>query len=219
MHDIMIDFERRARCGVEEAIYCESKSVEQIEAIITMMSKRQARALFTRLNQTQFDQLTESAKAPLTYHPIACIATMGAVTPLSLENAPVAIVSGGASDQAVCHEISLTLNYHGIAAVRIEDVGVSALWRLEARLDDIKKAKIIIAVAGMEAALPTVLSGLIANPIIAVPTSVGYGVASGGHLALNACLGSCAAGLMTVNIDNGFGAACAAIKLLNQFEG
>ncbi|WP_413112536.1 nickel pincer cofactor biosynthesis protein LarB [Thaumasiovibrio sp. DFM-14] len=216
MTDITMDFERRQRCGVEEAVFCEGKSATQIDTIIAMAKKEDRRLLLTRLDQQKFDHLLADNQQCLMYDPLGRTAVLGDIN--IGDSAPlVAIVSGGASDAAVCREVETTLHYHGINCTRYEDVGVAALWRLTQRLDEIKQAKIIIAVAGMEAALPTVLSGMIANPMIAVPTSVGYGVSEGGHLALNACLGSCAAGLTTVNIDNGFGAACAAIKLINQF--
>ncbi|MFM2577367.1 nickel pincer cofactor biosynthesis protein LarB [Vibrio fortis] len=217
MSNIIIDFDRKQRCGVEEAILCERKSVEQIEKIIELGLAKQVRFLFTRLNKEKWAQLKPSYHQQLSYCALSNTAVLGALEDLQTQSPMVAIVSGGSSDTGVCHEVLTTLNYHGYAARLFEDVGVSALWRLNNALEEINRAKIIIAVAGMEAALPTVLSGMTHRPIIAVPTSVGYGVSEGGQLALNACLGSCAAGLTTVNIDNGFGAACAAIKLLKSF--
>ncbi|MGR5062341.1 nickel pincer cofactor biosynthesis protein LarB [Photobacterium sp. DNB22_13_2] len=216
MSNITMDFERRARCGIEEAVFCEGKTAEQINIIIKMANDQQRRLLLTRLSQEKFEQLEPVNQEHLMFDPLGRTAVLGDLESPS-QKATVAIVSGGASDAAVCNEVAVTLQYHGIHCERYEDIGVAALWRLTNRLEEIQQAKIIIAVAGMEAALPTVLSGMISNPIIAVPTSVGYGVSEGGHLALNSCLGSCAAGLTTVNIDNGFGAACAAIKLINQF--
>ncbi|MEZ9864983.1 nickel pincer cofactor biosynthesis protein LarB [Vibrio breoganii] len=217
MSGIIIDFERKQRCGVEEAIFCQSKTSEQIDKIIEIATEKRARLLFTRLGVELYQELSTSSKSLLNYCDISCTAVLGG-NASRIAHSKVAVVSGGSSDTAICHEIKATLHYHGFGCDLYEDVGVSALWRLTERLEQIQSASIVIAVAGMEAALPTVLSGMIANPIIAVPTSVGYGVSEGGHLALNACLGSCAAGLMTVNIDNGFGAACAAIKLLNTIE-
>ncbi|SEG37784.1 nickel pincer cofactor biosynthesis protein LarB [Vibrio hangzhouensis] len=217
MSDIIIDFNRRQRCGVEEAIFCESKSIEQIEQIIHIGLSQEVRFLFTRLSPQQFSDLKPELSAQLDYCSLSNTAALGQIDDLNEQDTKVAIVSGGSSDARVCREILRTLNYHGFNASLHEDVGVSALWRLTDALDEINKANVVIAVAGMEAALPTVLCGMTDRPVIAVPTSVGYGVSKGGQLALNACLGSCAAGLMTVNIDNGFGAACAAIKLLNSF--
>ncbi|MGR5363645.1 nickel pincer cofactor biosynthesis protein LarB [Vibrio mediterranei] len=218
MSGIIIDFERKQRCGVEEAILCSSKSPLQIEQIIQMALERDARMLFTRLSLEKWQSLSPTFHPKLSYCSVSKTAILGTITDLKQQESPIAIVSGGSSDTNICHEILRTLNYHGVSASLYEDVGVSALWRLTNALEDINKAKIIIAVAGMEAALPTVLAGLTPRPIIAVPTSVGYGVSNGGELALHSCLGSCAAGVMTMNIDNGFGAACAAIKLLNSFQ-
>ncbi|MBL8704068.1 MAG: AIR carboxylase family protein, partial [Rhodospirillales bacterium] len=109
-----------------------------------------------------------------------------------------------------------TLRYYGVGVSEIADVGVAGLWRLTARLDEIRRHKVVIVAAGMDAALPSVLGGLVAAPVIAVPTSVGYGVAVGGQTALNAALASCAPGVTVVNIDNGYGAACAALRILNR---
>ncbi|WP_391089849.1 nickel pincer cofactor biosynthesis protein LarB [Vibrio sp. NH-UV-68] len=217
MSEIIIDFERKQRCGVEEAIFCESKSITQIEQIIQLAMAKKSRLFFTRLSEEKWWLLNPIFQKHLSYCSISKTAIMGEIKDLSQQKSHIAIVSGGSSDTGVCHEIMQTLNYHGINASLYEDVGVSALWRLKNALQEINKANIIIAVAGMEAALPTVLAGMTPRPIIAVPTSVGYGVSEGGQLALHSCLGSCAAGVMTMNIDNGFGAACAAIKLLNSF--
>jgi hypothetical protein len=106
------------------------------------------------------------------------------------------------------------LRFQGVPALRIADVGVAGLWRLLARMDEIRAMPVVIIVAGMDAALPSVVAGLVGGAVIAVPTSVGYGVAAGGHAALNAVLASCAPGLVVVNIDNGYGAACAALRIL-----
>ncbi len=216
MSEIIMDYERKSRCGVEEAVFCQSKSSHQIDLIIEMTHEKGRNLLFTRLSQEKHQSLSAHSKEKISFFPVSSTAVMGDFPHLD-GPAYVAIVSGGASDTAVCHEIATTLNYHGVSCKLYEDIGVAGLWRLTDKLDQIKVAKLIISVAGMEAALPTVLAGMIAIPIIAVPTSIGYGVSEGGHLALNSCLGSCAAGLLTVNIDNGYGAACAAIKLLNSF--
>ena len=215
MSDIIMDFERKSRCGVEEAVFCRSKSSQQIDRIIAMADEQNRNLLFTHLIEDKYRQLNPISIQKTKFNIISSTATLGNLP--NIDNKPqIAIVSGGSSDAAVCHEVAVTLNYHGIACDLYEDIGVAGLWRLTDKINEIKKAKLIIAVAGMEAALPTVLAGMIANPIIAVPTSIGYGVSKDGHLALNSCLGSCAPGILTVNIDNGFGAACAAIKLLNS---
>ncbi|UGA56806.1 nickel pincer cofactor biosynthesis protein LarB [Vibrio sp. VB16] len=221
MPDIILDFDRAIRCGVEEAIFCESKSPRQIEHIISLALNEDKNLLFTRLYPEKFLNIESTFRSKIDYCEVSNTAILGLD---KMESIPlkcpsqIAIISGGASDTSVCHEIRRTLTYHGIGAVLYEDVGVSAMWRLNDILEELSSMKIIVAVAGMEAALPTVLAGLVPTPIIAVPTSVGYGVSAGGQLALNSCLGSCAAGVLTVNIDNGFGAACAAIKICKSFS-
>ena len=124
------------------------------------------------------------------------------------------IVAAGTADLGPAREAARTLAFHGRAAPLIADVGVAGLWRLNEQLGRLREARVIIVVAGMEGALFSVVAGLVAAPVIALPTSVGYGVATGGVVALHAALSSCAAGVMAVNIDNGFGAATAAIKIL-----
>ena len=213
--DITMDFERSKRCGVEEAVFCEFKRSEQIELILAQAHSTQRRLLLTRLIPEKFVQLSESWIRQLEYNPTAHCAVFGGNIPL-ISPARIAVISGGSSDAPVCEEIKTTLNYHGIECDLHQDIGVAGLWRLQERLPVLRHYAIIIAVAGMEAALPTVISGLVSAPIIAVPTSVGYGVASGGHVALNSCLASCAGGVMTMNIDNGYGAAAAAIRIYRQ---
>jgi len=124
------------------------------------------------------------------------------------------VVTAGTSDVPVSEEALRTLRFHGEDAVRVADVGVAGLWRLMARLEQLRTLPVLIVAAGMDAALPSVLAGLVGGAVIAVPTSVGYGVAAGGHAALHAVLASCAPGLVVVNIDNGYGAACAALRIL-----
>ncbi len=126
----------------------------------------------------------------------------------------IAVVAAGTSDAAVSREAARTLRFYGEPAAEISDVGVAGLWRLLERIEEIRKMKVVIAVAGMDAALPTVIGGLVSNVVIGVPTSVGYGVANGGQTALHAMLASCSPGLTVTNIDNGYGAACAALRIL-----
>jgi NCAIR mutase (PurE)-related protein len=131
-----------------------------------------------------------------------------------LGEAEIAIVTAGTSDVPVAREALRTLRYNGMNATTVFDVGVAGIWRLLDRIEEIRQFPVLIVSAGMDAALPTVLGGLYDGLIIAVPTSVGYGVATGGTTALNSILASCAPGVVTVNIDNGYGAACAALKTL-----
>lgn len=218
MTDIIMDFQRPARCGISEAVLCEYKDCDQIAAILTMGEQQQQRLLFTRLTQAKFQQLGVDDRQRLTWFPAAQCAIFGDSPPLT-STAAIGVISGGASDRRVCEEIRLTLNFHGISCDLHQDLGVAGLWRLQQHLAQLQRYKIIIAVAGMEAALPTVLAGLVRAPVIAVPTSVGYGISAGGQVALNACLASCAGGVMTMNIDNGYGAAAAAIRIYHQFAG
>jgi NCAIR mutase (PurE)-related protein len=126
------------------------------------------------------------------------------------------VVAAGTSDVAVAREAARTLRYYGEPVAEITDVGVAGLWRLLERIEEIRRMKVIVAVAGMDAALPTVIGGLVSSPVIGVPTSVGYGVAEDGRTALHAMLASCAPGLVVTNIDNGYGAACAALRILRS---
>ena len=134
------------------------------------------------------------------------------------ETHPVAIVMAGASDVPAAREATRTLAFNGQQAIEYVDVGVAGLWRLLSKIDDIRQAPVVIAAAGMDAALISVLGGLVPGVVIGLPTSVGYGVATGGTTALNAGLASCAPGIVMVNIDNGYGAACAAIRVMNAIS-
>ncbi|MFN3239134.1 MAG: nickel pincer cofactor biosynthesis protein LarB [Pseudomonadales bacterium] len=210
---IKLDLQRAERIGLGEAIFCAGKSQAQLNAICQQLDPRTS-MLFTRLEQEQFAQFADPAKYD--YDPVSKTAWLN---PAPLEaDTEVAIITGGSSDVSVSREAARTLEFYGKPSTLIDDVGVAGLWRLLERLDDIKAHKIIIAVAGMDAALPTVLGGLVGSAIIAVPTSVGYGMVKDGETALQSLLVSCSAGITVTNIDNGFGAACAALRILNQFN-
>jgi NCAIR mutase (PurE)-related protein len=214
MKDAMIDWERGERTGVPEALLCEGKTASQISAILDEAGTR--RMLLTRLSEPDFALLPERLKATLDYDPLSRTAVHGGPAPLSVTGAGV--VCAGTSDLPVAREAARTLAFHGYEGPLIADVGVAGLWRLMRRLDEIRALSVVVAVAGMEGALFSVLAGLIEAPVIAVPTSVGYGAARGGRTALSSALASCAPGLVCVNIDNGFGAACAAIKMLRVMQ-
>ena len=126
----------------------------------------------------------------------------------------MAVISGGSSDLPVAREAVRTLAFHGEGALEAMDIGVAGLWRLMERLEELRPMKVVIVAAGMEGALTSVVGGLLPGAIVALPTSVGYGVAEGGRVALQSALASCAPGIVTVNIDNGYGAACAALRVL-----
>jgi len=211
--DYVPDTDRRARIGIAEAIFCETKSVEQIASILRDAESENQSLFLTRLMEEQYHALATTLRAELDYHPVSRTAYFGQVNAIDADP-QVAIVTGGTSDAPAASEALRTLNWHGYGVEEICDVGVAGLWRLQERIADIKNFNVVIAVAGMDAALPTVLGGLVGSPIIAVPTSTGYGVADGGRTAMKALLASCAPGITVVNIDNGYGAACAAIRIL-----
>ena len=210
---IVMDFDRPARIGIAEAVLCAGKTTDQLEEILRLAEERGVPLLLTRLERAGLKALAPDRWAGLDYDPLSRTAIFGAVAPA--EGAPeVAIVTGGSSDLPIAREALRALAFHGVAGEVMSDLGVAGLWRLTNRIEELRRFAVIVAVAGMEAALPTVLAGLVGGVVIAVPTSTGYGVAAGGRAALNACLASCAPGLATVNIDNGYGAACMALRVL-----
>ncbi len=212
-NEVLLDFERRRRTGLDEAILAMSKSCAQLDVIFSRAAQRRASLLVTRLSPEQYQELAPRWAAQLDYCRVSRTAFFGSVAPAAPVSR-VAIVAGGSSDAAVAREAERALAYYGHASQLHVDVGVAGLWRLMQRIEELRRVPVVIAVAGMDAALPTVLAGLVPGVIIAVPTSVGYGVAAGGHAALHALLASCAQGISVVNIDNGFGAACAAVRIL-----
>ncbi|WP_442581719.1 nickel pincer cofactor biosynthesis protein LarB [Mesorhizobium sp. ASY16-5R] len=214
--DFEMDWERGQRTGVPEAVLCGHKSAAQLAAIIGAARESGRRLLLTRLDEPGFSALDETTRALLDYDPLSRTAVLGGDIPLVVSG--IGIVAAGTSDLPVAREAARALAFCGHEAPVIADVGVAGLWRLTARIEEIRRFRIIIAVAGMEGALFSVLAGLVAAPVIAVPASVGYGVAAGGRVALDAALASCSPGIVTVNIDNGFGAAAAAIKMLGMRE-
>ena len=205
-----IDWDRERRTGVPEAILCQAKAPTQIDAIIVASTGR--RLLLTRLSAAVHQALAPETRELLDYDPLSRTAVLGGR--IGLVDSGIGIVAAGTSDLPVAREAARTLAFTGHRAAIIVDVGVAGLWRLIDRLDVLCQCNVLIAVAGMEGALFSVLAGLVRAPVIAVPTSVGYGVAKGGKAALHAALASCAPGVVVVNIDNGFGAAVAALKML-----
>lgn len=211
--DVMLDFARDARTGLDEAVMCASKSVAHLSAILGQVQEKQRRILLTRLLPEQLAGLSEEHRTAIDYEPLSRTGYFGGTHDTKTKT-QVAIVAAGTSDVGVAREAARTLRFYGEPAVEINDVGVAGLWRLLERIEEIRSARVVIAVAGMDAALPTVIGGLVSSTVIGVPTSVGYGVATGGETALRAMLASCSAGLVVTNIDNGFGAACAALRIL-----
>jgi len=214
--DVNLDFDRERRTGLAEAVFCQGKSINQLRTICDSIVKEEKPMLFTRLSDSQHRQLEESHSGLLSYDEISKTAFFLAANAGTA--VPVAVVSGGSSDLSVAREASRTLAFYGHEVLEIHDVGVAGLWRMTERLEELRSCKIIICVAGMDAALPTVLGGLVSAALIAVPTSVGYGMVKGGETALRSLLVSCAPGVTVTNIDNGYGAACAAIRILNSFS-
>jgi NCAIR mutase (PurE)-related protein len=210
------DWQREARVGVSEAVLCSGKTTVQVERIVAMAQERRHSLLLTKLEEARFAALDGPTRSLLDYDPVSRTGVLDHGLPAPAA-ADVAIVCAGTSDMAVAGEARRALAFHGVEAPLIADVGVAGLWRLLDRLGDLAACRIVIVVAGMEGALFSVVAGQVPGLVIAVPTSVGYGVAAGGMAALNSALASCAPGVVVVNIDNGFGAACAALKLLKVF--
>ena len=208
--EFQIDWDRERRTGVPEAIFSQGKTAAQIGAIVAAAADR--RLLLTRLSAVAHETLAPEVRDALDYDPLSATAVLGGGIPLAASG--IGIVAAGTSDLPVAREAARTLAFAGHRTEIIADVGVAGLWRLTARIDTLRQFRILIAVAGMEGALFSVLAGLVEAPVVAVPTSVGYGVAEGGRAALHSALASCAPGLVVVNIDNGFGAAAAALKML-----
>ena len=212
--EVVLDDDRINRVGIDEGVLCEGKSVEQIETIITTAQRVDRRLLLTRLTPNHFGQLANNIQTLLDYDSVSRTAILGEIrTPIG--DSKVAIVSAGTSDVPIAREATRTLFYHGVSSTEIHDVGVAGLWRLQRRVSELSDYPIIIAVAGMDAALPTVLGGLVSGLLIGVPSSTGYGVSRKGESALASMLLSCAPGIAVTNIDNGFGAACIALRVLH----
>ncbi len=213
--DFMPDSDRRNRVGLDEAVLCEFKTREQIERIVEKAESKGSSLLLTRLNQDDYSELKEPVRSLIDYEEISRTGIVGSC-PKPSKSSQIAIVTAGTSDVGVAREAVRTLLFHGIGSEEFYDVGVAGLWRVMKIESSLRQKSAVIVVAGMDAALPSVIAGLIPAAIIAVPTSVGYGVAEGGYSALESILSSCAPGLATVNIDNGYGAACAVIRIINS---
>ena len=210
-----VDYHRAVRQGVPEVIYGQSKTPEQIAGILEAMARRDcANILVTRIPQETADFLAE--RFPLRYEPLSRLAV--ALPEAVVGRGSVVVATGGTSDMGVAEEAAITAETLGNRVTRLYDVGVAGIHRLLAHQEEIMSARVVIAIAGMEGALASVVGGLADCPVIAVPTSVGYGVAFGGLAALLSMLNSCASGVSVVNIDNGFGAGFLASRI-NQMEG
>ena len=211
--DIKLDLGRRERLGFDEAILCAGKSRDQLAAILDAADD--GTLLLTRLDADALAALPPSDRDRIDYEPLSRTGFFGALDPQA-GAAKVAVVSAGTSDTPVSREAARTLAYYGMPCLEIPDVGVAGLWRLMERIDEIRRHPVVIVVAGLDAALPSVVGGLVPGLVIAVPTSTGYGAAEGGMTAMRSMLVSCAPGIVVVNIDNGYGAACAALRALRD---
>ena len=211
MNDVDLDFDRGQRIGVPEVVYGQHKSAAQLQEVARRLAERGANLLITRCTPEQVSGIEGD------YDPVAR-------TFLCLRQAPstvpglVGVVYAGTSDAPVAREAINTLKFMGCESREFGDCGVAGIHRLMAHRDALQLCQVLICCAGFEGALASVLGGLVPQPVIAVPTSVGYGVAHGGQAALHAMLASCASGITVMNIDNGCGAAMAARRILNCIQ-
>lgn len=207
------DAGRGRRIGLPEAILCASKSPEQLARILDELLAAGQPALLTRLAPEQLAALPAALAARIDHDPLSRTGVIGRPPPPE-GPARVAVVTAGTGDLGIAAEAVRTLAFHGEAAHLEADLGVAGLWRLLERRETLAAFPVVIACAGMEGALFSVLGGLVPGLVIAVPVSSGYGVTAGGRAALASALGSCAPGVVAVNVDNGYGAACAALRAL-----
>ncbi len=211
-----VDHHRHLRNAYPEVIYCSGKEAQQIQGIASAILAQGFNLLATRANEEIYQLIKELHPAAV-YHPSARLVTVQQKAP-ELVSGLILVISAGTSDLPVAEEAAVVAESWGNQVERLYDVGVAGIHRLLARLDLLEQARVIITVAGMEGALPSVVGGLVDKPVIAVPSSVGYGASFGGLAALLAMLNSCAAGIGVVNIDNGFGAGCLASIINRQVD-
>lgn len=219
-----LDLGRRQRLGMVEAVWGEHKSAHQIAAIVEELTGAGELALVTRVSAAKAEAVQTTlaelgaGERPLRYDADArCLVSPEPPLP-DPGLGQVAVLGGGSSDLSVAAEARLALACHGVASELVLDVGVAGLHRLLGQLDGLRRARVLIVCAGMEGSLPTVVAGLLPQPVIGVPVAVGYGVSAGGTAALHGMLASCAPGLTVVNIGNGYGAAMAALRILKGSE-
>lgn len=214
-HGILFDHARAARIGLPEAVFCEGKPFAAVRELMEQFGRGSGHPiLFTRLSPDVFNLMPAEVRKQYDYHALSRTA-FGETLP-ARSKGRVAVVSAGTADGFVTWEAARTLEYLGIEHTVFEDCGVAGLWRLAERLEEINSFHAVIVVAGLDAALASVLGGLTPRPVFGVPTSVGYGVARGGEAALSSMLSSCAPGIAIMNIDNGYGASCAAARVVNN---
>ena len=211
-----IDHHRVKRKGFPEVIYCQGKTPEQIAKIAKRISQNSHNVLATRADKKAYQAIKKVLKKAK-YHESAGIVTVQKEPRRSASGSLISIITAGTADIPVAEEAIVTAEFLGLKVDRIFDVGVAGIHRLVKNMDRINKAKVLIVVAGMEGALLSVVGGLASVPVVGVPTSVGYGTALSGMTPLFGMLNSCASGVTVVNIDNGFGAACAAHRIVHSY--
>jgi NCAIR mutase (PurE)-related protein len=211
-----IDSARRERCGRPEVIFGQGKTAGEIARIASVIHESEGHVLATRVSDEQASVITGLLPQAV-YHARARCITLG-TAPVSGSHPPVGVLCAGTSDLPVAEEAAITLEAFGRSVVRIHDVGVAGIHRLLAETERIRSCSVLVVVAGMEGALPSAVAGLVDLPVIAVPTSIGYGASFDGIAALLGMVNSCANGVTVTNIDNGFGAACAADAILRLAE-
>lgn len=209
-----VDLQRQERCGLPEVIFGLGKTAEQVISIARALRDNGQPVLATRIVEKDAIQIT-AAFPEARYDPTCEILT---IEKLAVLPGRLAVAAAGTSDLKVAEEVALTAEFFGVTVDRFTDVGVAGIHRLFHRLEDLRSADVIVAVAGMEGALPSVIGGLVDRPVIAVPTSIGYGANLQGMTALCGMLTSCSSGVTVVNIDNGFGGAYAAIQILRLLQ-
>ncbi|MCX6970442.1 MAG: nickel pincer cofactor biosynthesis protein LarB [Verrucomicrobia bacterium] len=214
---VRVDLDRAGRCGRAETIFCEGKLPSEVAAISAILREAGQTVLATRARKEHFDAVAETFPDSVWHERARCI-TIGSAPP-SDSNLTVGVICAGTADLPVADEASVTLESFGHRVERITDVGVAGIHRLLDETARLRELSVLIVVAGMEGALPSVVAGLVDRPVIAVPTSVGYGASLGGLSALLGMLTSCSSKVTVVNIDNGFGAASAADAILRLAAG
>ena len=215
IQDIRFDFDRKNRLGIIEAIWGEHKTLDQLKKVSKQVLEQNQVVFITRIDEVKAKLLQDIYSNALFFKDAKCL-VIGENTDNYQSQKTVAIVSGGSSDLGVSLEAKIALEIHGIDCETFIDVGVAGIHRLSSQLDEINKHDVLIVCAGMEGALPTVIAGLLPQPIIGVPVSIGYGVSKDGMVALNSMLASCSPGIMVMNIDNGYGAAMAALRIIKN---
>ena len=210
-----IDNHREMRTGYPEIIYCAGKSIGQVSEIFRVMAEKENNVMGTRATEEMYEAV-RTVSPDAVFFPIARIISLQKAKP-EVPASKIAIITAGTSDMPVAEEAAITAELLGNNVLRIYDAGVAGIHRLVDKLPEIRNCRVIVVIAGMEGALASVVGGLVDKPVIAVPTSVGYGANFGGISALLAMLTSCSTGVTVVNIDNGFGAGFAA-SMINKMK-